>query len=204
MPGAERALRNAIAADPSYLDAYQALARLLLTEHRIDDALHEFEAITAREPQSVPAHTMAGILLEQEGRVADARAHYEQALAADPRAAVAANNLAWLMTEAGENLDMALQLAQSAKAQLPDRPEVNDTLGWIYYRKGLTTLSVSSLTQSVAGDPKDPTYQYHLGLALAQQGDKERARVALERALSLKPNFSGADDARSVLKSLAS
>jgi tetratricopeptide (TPR) repeat protein len=202
LAGAERALRNAIASEPSYLDAYQALARLLLSQHRVDEALGEFEAIAVRNPDSVPAHTMAGILLEQKGQIADARKHYERALAADPRAAVSANNLAWLMTEAGENLDVALQLAQSAKAQLPDRPEVNDTLGWIYYRKGLMTLAISSLTQSVAKDSNDPMYQYHLGLALAQHGDKDQARQALERALALRPDFNGADQARSLLKSL--
>jgi putative PEP-CTERM system TPR-repeat lipoprotein len=202
MVNAERALRNAISVDPSYLDAYEALARLLLSQHRADEALQEFEAIVARNPKSIAAHTMAGILLEQQGKTAQARKHYEQAIAADPRAAVSANNLAWLMSEAGENLDIALQLAQSAKAQLPDRPEVNDTLGWIYYRKGLSTLSIASLSQSVAGDPKDATYQYHLGLALAQHGDKDRAREVLQRALSLQPNFAGADDARTVLKSL--
>ena len=105
--------------------------------------------------------------------------------------------------QTGANLDMALQLAQTAKAALPNRPEVNDTLGWIYYRKGLTALAISSLKQSVASDPKEPTYQYHLGLAYAKNGDKDRARQSLEWALAIKSDFDGADDARTVLKSIS-
>ena len=148
---AEAALRRAIAADPSYLDGYQALAGLFISQNRLKEAREEFEIITTHEPVSVPAHTMAAILLEQEGRPVDARKHYEQALNVDPRAAVPANNLAWLMAEGGENLDMALQLAQAAKAALPDRAEINDTLGWIYYRKGLNTLAIASLKQKRYG-----------------------------------------------------
>ena len=34
-------------------------------------------------------------------------------------------------------------------------------------------------------------------------GDKERGRQALQRALSIKSDFDGADDARAVLQSIA-
>jgi hypothetical protein len=39
-------------------------------------------------------------------------------------------------------------------------------------------------------------YHYHLGLAHLKIGDKARGRGALERALELSPDFSGAEDAR--------
>ena len=50
--------------------------------------------------------------------------------------------------------------------------------------------------------PGNPTFQYHLGLAYAQTGDKAAAREALGRALKLKPDFEGAEDARQVLRTL--
>jgi len=167
LAAAESALRKAIAADPSYLDAYQTLARLLFVHHRLDEARHEFETLAVRDPKSVAAHTMAGVLLEQSGNRDAAKEHYEQALAIDPYAGAPANNLAWLMAETGGNLDVALQLAQTAKAALPASAEVDDTLGWIYYRKGLMTLAVASFKESVARNPKAPTYQHHLDLASA-------------------------------------
>ena len=50
--------------------------------------------------------------------------------------------------------------------------------------------------------PSNPLYHYHLGLAYAKQGDHDRARAALQRALKLKPDFNGAEDARAQLAAL--
>lgn len=47
-------------------------------------------------------------------------------------------------------------------------------------------------------------YQLHLGLAYAKSGDAKQARLTLERALSLKPDGEGAQEARAVLESLKS
>jgi len=107
----------------------------------------------------------------------------------------------------GEQLDRALQLAQAAKAELPDVPAINDTLAYVYIRKQLGALAVPLLKQAIAKQasdkrPEEPAYYYHLGLALAQTGDKAGAKQALERALNLKPDFDGADDARKALSTL--
>jgi hypothetical protein len=50
---------------------------------------------------------------------------------------------------------VAVNLAQVAKRQLPDHPSVNDTLGCIYYKKGLASISVLLFEQAVARDAKD-------------------------------------------------
>lgn len=34
-----------------------------------------------------------------------------------------------------ENIDETLNLAQSAKREVPEDPHISDTLGWIYYKK---------------------------------------------------------------------
>ena len=144
------------------------------------------------------------MLLHMQNRVEDARARYEKVLSMDARAAVAANNLAWIYAERGEQLDRALQLAQTAKAQLPESPEVNDTLGWVYYKKGLGSLAVAPLQQSVEQDPKNPTYHYHLGLVYANSGQRAKAREALEQALKLNLPAAESADARKALASLKS
>jgi Flp pilus assembly protein TadD len=102
----------------------------------------------------------------------------------------------------GEQLDRALQLAQAAKAELPDEPDVNDTLALVYIRKHLGSLAIPPLRLAVEKRPDEPVFHYHLGLAFSQTGDKAAARQALERALKLKADFEGAEDAREVLRSL--
>ncbi len=145
---------------------------------------------------------MAGLVLQAQGKEDEARKRYERIVEKDPHAAVASNNLAWMYASRGEQLDRALQLAQAAVAQVPDHPEFNDTLAFVYLKKQLPSLAIPPLRRAIEKDPGNPSFHYHLGLAYSQTGDKAAARQALERALKLKADFDGADDARKVLKTL--
>jgi putative PEP-CTERM system TPR-repeat lipoprotein len=198
----EELFRRVVNEDPAQLSAYAALGQVYAKQHRIPEALAEFETLAKRDPKPVVALTLVGMLLESQGDKAGAQQRYERVVQLDPNAAVAANNLAWMYVQNNGNLDVALQLAQSAKRQLPSTPEVNDTLGYIYYKKDLAASAVPLLQSTVEKDPTNPEYHYHLGLAYGRSGDKSKASESLSRALSLKPDFSGAQDARAVLASL--
>ena len=87
------------------------------------------------------------------GKPSDARARFERVIELDPNAPVAANNLAWIYAESGGNLDIALQLAQTAQRTLPDSAEVNHTLGYVYYKKNLFALAIPPLKASAEKDP---------------------------------------------------
>ena len=180
------------------------LGSFYIAQRRPDAALREFEEVARRQPKSVAAHTMVATLLDAQQKTEEARKRYEQVLAIDADAPVAANNLAWIYADRGENLDLALQLAQTAVRQLPDNPDVTDTLGWVYYKKDLASLAVPPLESAVKKNPENATYQYHLGLAYAKIGDKQNAKKSLEQALKLKGDFVGADEARRVLAGLTS
>ncbi len=203
LDAAEGSLRKAIQLNPSLLPAYSTLGRLLLKRQKLDEAVREFDALADRQPNAVGPLTMSGMILQAQGKNALARQRFEKALAIDPRTPVAANNLAWIHADSGEDLDVALQLAQTAAAGLPDTAEVMDTLGWVYYKKQLSSSAVSTLQRTVEKDPKSPVYHYHLGLAYLQAGNAARARESLERALSLNGRFAGADEARRTLQELA-
>jgi Flp pilus assembly protein TadD len=91
------------------------------------------------------------------------------------------------------------KLATVAQSQLK-RPEAEDTLGWVYYRKGLWQHAIASFERAAAKAPNNPIYQYHLGLAQLKQGNDAQGRAALKRALTLKSDFNGADAARKALE----
>jgi tetratricopeptide (TPR) repeat protein len=198
----EDALRRLADVDQTSIEAYTMLGQLYMQQNRLDDASVEFAALGRRQPNSVLAYTMSGTIAYLQGKRDAAAASYQHVLAIDPQAPVAANNLAWLTAEHEGNLDVALELASTAKRQLPDEPNVNDTLGWIYYKKNLPQLAVVPLQESVTRDPQNPVFHYHLGLAYAKLGDKPKARRALEGALKLNDHFDGAGEARKVLESL--
>jgi tetratricopeptide (TPR) repeat protein len=200
--GTERTLKKTVQVDPSSLQAYAMLGKMYYQQGRLDLARKELEVFANKQPNSVPAQTMLGTILELQKQTDLAKDRYNRALKIDPRAAVAANNLAWLNANTNGNLDVALQLAQTAKAQLPNRHEIDDTLGWIYYKKGLSSLAIDAISQSVNRQPDSPIYLYHLALAQHQKGDKDKARTNLEKALKSGGKFEGADEARKLLDSL--
>jgi Flp pilus assembly protein TadD len=198
----EKALKKTVEVDPQSLQAYAMLGKMYYQQGRLDLARRELETYVNRAPNSVPANTMLGTILELQGRRDEAKARYNKALQTDPRAAVAANNLAWIDANNNGNLDMALQLAQTAKAQLPNRHEVDDTLGYIYYKKGLSARAIESLSVSTTRQPDNPSYNYHLALAYHQSGNNIEARKYLEKVVNTKAKFDRLEEARKLLESI--
>ena len=143
---------------------------------------------------------MIGLIHEARGERDAALKHYEEVLAAHPRSGVAANNLAWIYAETGRP-DEAIKLATLAQEELRGRAEPEDTLGWAYYHKGLTGHAIGAFERAIVRSPRNPLYHYHLGLAHAKAGSKEHAREAFRKALDIKADFPGADDARARLAS---
>jgi len=195
-------LRQAIESEPDNLRPYGLLAQVLASQKRLAEGTREFETLAQRAPKSVGVQTFMAVLLHVQNRTEEARAQYQKVLEIDPRAAVAANNLAWMYAEEGQQLDIALQLAQTAKAQLPDDASVSDTLAWVYYKKNLSDSAIPLLEPLTRQDPNNPTYRYHLGLAYAQAGRDTLARQSLERALAMKLPAADAAEARKTLDTL--
>lgn len=195
----ESLLRKAIEVDPDRLQAYTLLGSLYARQNRLEEAKISFRDVLSRDPKSVGAATMIGMLLESQNRVPEAEKQYQDVLTIDSHAAVAANNLAWIYVASNRKLDEALQLAQTAQQQLPDEPNVNDTLGWIYYQKKMAAQAVPHLESSVRKSPNDPSHHFHLGMAYVQMGDWQKARESLKKAFALKPDFEGAEEAKKAL-----
>ena len=198
----EAALRSVIRLDPSNLTAYQVLGRVLVRKKRLDEALVEFDKAATQNPSQVGPATMAAMIVSMQNKLPEAQKRYEAIVAASKQAPVAANNLAWIYSEQGGNLDVALQLAQTAKSQMPDNAEVDDTLGWIYYKKNLPKTAVPLLEDAVAKVPGRTLFQFHLGLAYAKAGDNAKAKSVLAEALQREPNLPEAAEARKVLATL--
>jgi tetratricopeptide (TPR) repeat protein len=199
---AEQHFRRALTVNPALLDAYFLLGQLFVQQNRLDEARTEFERLAGLSAEAVVPKTMVGMIYEMQNRPQDARRAYEEILNTTSRAPVAANNLAWLYAESGEKLDTALELAQSAKQQLPDRHEVDDTLGWVYFKRNMPELAIAPLERAVKADTANPQYHAHLGLAYARAGRADEAKRSLARALELRPDFPGAEEARKTLASL--
>jgi Flp pilus assembly protein TadD len=112
------------------------------------------------------------------------------------------NNLAWVYAIEGQNLDQALSLATQARQTAPDLISINDTLGWIQYKKGNYPIAVGLLREVVEKAPQSAEYRYHLGMALSSAGQKDKAKEELSKALQLAPPLNR-DDAKQAQDALA-
>ncbi|MCP4694905.1 MAG: tetratricopeptide repeat protein, partial [Desulfobacterales bacterium] len=199
---AEAELKRVMELDPDNMKAYFALARIYLTDDREEEAIAQYKALLEKDPHNAAPHMMLGIIYYNNKQLDLSEEHYRKALEIDPDFVPAANNLAYMLVERGKDLNVALGYAQKAKENAPDNPLIMDTLGSVYYKKGLYDSAIYEFTDCLVKRPDDPTVHYHLGLALHKKGDKARARSALEKALELNKNFAEADEARRVLEEL--
>ncbi|MGA8213710.1 MAG: tetratricopeptide repeat protein [Candidatus Sulfotelmatobacter sp.] len=197
---AEQAFRSAIDQNQNAYLAHSQLARLYARDQKFPQALAEAQTLTHGMPEILSGYIILGSIYEQKGAVDQARATYEQAIQRDPNFAPALNNLAWIYCEHGGNLDLALSLAQRAKQNQPDDPEVSDTLAWIEYRKGLYGEAAGLLRDALRQVPDSSLFQYHLGMVLLKTGKESEAKPILARALSSNLSPTDAAEARSALQ----
>ena len=155
--------------------------------------VQQYKAMAQRSPSSAAsALTLIGNAGRDPEGSAAARAAYKRTLAGDPKAGVAANNLAGIYAEEGK-LDDALRLALVAQQVLKRRPEADDTVGWIYFQKGLPLEAIAAFERLVSARRRTRSITT-VGLAHMKTGQRDRARSAFARALGLGPDFAGADD----------
>lgn len=212
--GAEAELRKTLELDPNYIAAYSALGALFVNQKQEDRAIAEYQKILAIRPDNPAAYTMIGMLEDARKNYDAAADNYKKALERDPNAIIPANNLAWLYAVTGKgNLDEAVKLAQGVVQKNPNIAGFVDTLGWVYYKKGLHAAAVEQLQKAVALDDAAaraqqtfPTasYHYHLGMALKAKGDLVNARKELEISIrnAEKAPFVDLEEAKKALASL--
>jgi len=204
LPHAEQRLIKALEVNPDLMPAYGTLGRIYLVQHKLDAAKAQFEKLIAAQEKPIAALTMVGMIEQMQSRLPEAEHVFQRVLRLDPRAGVAANNLAWIYAERGSNLDIALQLAQTAKASMPDQPQVNDTLGWVYFKKDMLPMAITTLQHALELDSNNGPAAYHLGLAFEKTGNRVDARRMLEKSLTLNPSADSSADARRRLETLGS
>ena len=202
--GAEVALRKAVDLDKTNIDAVEKLGKVQVEKGAPDRALALYLQSIKDNPREVRFYVLAGELYEAKHSWGQAEAMYRQALEISPNHPLASNNLAYVMLEQGENVDLAMNMAQTARRGMPDSANAADTLGWAYYRKGIYQSAISQFHEALRlnernREPDDPLLHYHLGLAYEKAKQMGLARRELEKAVQLNPHD---EDARKALSEL--
>jgi pentatricopeptide repeat protein len=138
------------------------------------------EALRAEGNFKEANHVLEEMLRDYTSNYAKSIAYYEKAY-----------NLA----EMEENLDEALESAQLALRYSPKELKQFPlaALGWVYFKRRDFKSAVDFLTKSADIGPT-PTNLMHLGMALLESGEKDRARQVFRRAKSFKTKGAGLEE----------
>ena len=180
--------RELLAKNPDSAELYYRLGNVVMQSGDSTEGMANLERARQIDPRSIRYALAQGSALEQSGRIEEAHAVYQQANRLEADNPLVLNNLAFTMAETGGNLDEALKLIQRAMQKMPQEPHLSDTLGWIYAKKKMNDSALQIFRNLVRKYPDDPTYRYHLGSVLLNQGDKRQAKAELEAALEKKPS----------------
>jgi tetratricopeptide (TPR) repeat protein len=194
--------QKAMTINASDADAVSMYAQIQLTRGQTANAIGIWEQWVKAHPEDAGALAVLGELEESRSNKPKAEIYYKKALQIRPQQAVAANNLAYMMLMNGENADVALTLAQTARRAFPDSPSTADTLAWAYYTKGAYGFARDLLEEATKQQTNDATMEYHLGMVYARLANRSAAITHLKRAISLAPNSPTAKDAQDALQSI--
>lgn len=183
-------------------DIYFAIGECYRRKGDLNGAIQLLQEARKGQPKHVGVASELAMVLDKAGRKPEAKEAYEAVLILDSGNAVTLNNLAYLLAETGGNLDDALSKAQHAKDLQPDMDAALDTMGWIYLKKDVVDTAARIFGGLVEKHKENPTYHYHLAVALSKKKDKSGAARELREALRLNPESGENEKIRELLRTL--
>ncbi len=127
-----------------------------------------------------------GIVLDRLKRNKECLEHMEIILTIDPTHADALNYIGYTYADKGIHLDRAQEFIEKALKYKPDSGYIIDSLGWVYFQKGLYDRALIELKRAVKLTPEDPVINEHLGDVYTKVKQYERALETYNRALVLE------------------
>ncbi|MDJ0784831.1 MAG: tetratricopeptide repeat protein [Desulfosarcinaceae bacterium] len=200
------AFTRAAQLQPEWPQPSNNLAFVYENEGQSEKAVQQFQQTLKENPKSAQAYLGLALLHERAKDYPAAIAVYEAALEALPSFWVAANNLAYLLAET-DGSEAALTRAETLitrTAQMhTDKDYIQDTLGWVFYKKGEYEKAVGIFNRILEpGETHQEIIHYHLAKVLVAMDRDQEAVVQLRQALDSGQDFLGRDDAQATLAKL--
>ena len=200
--GAEQALLNAAEADPSRVEVYESLYRFYTGRDRDDDAKALIERGLAAAPDSDPLRFYMADIHLREGRLEEALDIYSDLVEKRPENKIIANNFVSLSSELRLDEASIKRAAEVAKIlEGESNANIQDTVGWAFYRDGQLERALDYLTRAAAGAPDNAEVLYHLGVVEFGAGTDGKWQATLNKALEAGgENFRFASEIRTMLE----
>jgi predicted Zn-dependent protease len=175
-----------LAENPQQETVWRTLYTLQTREGRFEEARATLERGLAAIPDAPNLQWALAGEYEREGNIDGAIAIYEALYTENSGSVIVANNLASLLSTYRtdpESLDRAWNIARRLRGA--DRPEFQDTYGWIALQRGEVADAIAHLEPAAAALAQDPLVQFHLGIAYARAERNAEAIQQLQKAVTL-------------------
>ncbi|MEE2665707.1 MAG: tetratricopeptide repeat protein [Myxococcota bacterium] len=174
---------QAAALAPEAAAPQEGLGLVAMSRGDYAGALSHFDAAAKLDP-SIGEYLYRGAqVLLATGDRDGAMARLRETVETEPAHAGACNDLAWLLVDTGGDLERALELARRA-VRVSTNGATLDTLGWVRLKRGDADQAEQTFVRAINAAGESPSLQYHLGLALAQQGKTSEAIEVLRKAVA--------------------
>jgi TolB-like protein/DNA-binding SARP family transcriptional activator len=182
---AERALRRAIALDPSYTGARLSLALCLHAQGRLHEALTEAHAARRSDPLAPAVSTILGRIYVNAGQPDDAIRYLEEALQLSPLLDIAYQQLGHAYLQKGLHAE-AIAALERATEMSGGRDAAH--LAYAHAVAG-DTIAARRILANLLAAPGPATEPFGLALAYAGLGDIDEAFRWLERGFDIRAPF---------------
>jgi len=184
-------LRQALAIQPDYSEAFDNLGNALLQIGETDEAITQYQHALASKPNNAVAHYNLGNALLQKGQTDEAIQCYQRALAIQPDFAEAHYNLGNALLQIGE-IDEAIRHYQTAIGIKPDYFDARNNLGTALFQKGKVTEAVAQYQAAIEIQPDNAEAHDNLAYVLLQNGEVDAAMAQSAEALKIRPDYASA------------
>lgn len=167
--------RRALQLNPGYLIARMNLAVLSLKQRETEEAIRLLREGEKEYPENAALQNGLGIYEIQKGNPGNAVDHFRKAIDLEGAEASYYNNLAYAYAESNEYLNEALKLAKEALKADSENGVYLDTLGWVYFKRGVFNRAKESLNEALRKDPGSEIIRSHLITVHRWIGEEEEA-----------------------------
>lgn len=183
-------LMKALTLDKGNYQLYLDLGDVLRVSGKPKEAITYYKDAIKSLPRVENQHWVLfyalGISYEQNDEWDKAEKAFLRALDLSQNHYMVLNYLGYSWLKEGKNTDLAFGMIVDAYNQAPHDGNINDSLGWAFYRMGMYDQAVTYLEKAAEIEPANALISDHLGDAYWMDGRKNEAKFQWQHALTMK------------------
>jgi len=184
-PEAKEHMEKAYADYPGNVNITNYLGAIYRKKENYKSAIELYNGFLSKNPNNEAILYSLAVTNFSAGKETESIKVMKDLLELNPDNADALNYIGYTYADKGVNLDEAESYIIKAMKLAPNTGYIIDSLGWVYYRKGMLNEAIVNLELAAKLSPADAAIWDHLGDVYMESGDIPKALKSYEYALKL-------------------